>query len=601
MKKWMLPATLWMALWMAQAVPIAYASALNGTADAAFDRQFGEHFFAQLWAAYPEMAISAGYYRTAERLWVPNDASRAERTRFLRTWLTRLHAIEPAALSAAHRTDWALLDNQFQSALWYLTEYRDWQWDPSNYNVADPIALLLDTDYAPLAQRLRTVLRRLQEVPAYYAAAKQNIETPVAELTTLAIEQNQGALSVLGDDLQKQVATAALSPGERALFTRRIAAARAAIADYVQWLQAWNAQHSATAGRSFRIGAAAYEKRFGYEIQTGDTAAHLYQRAQQEKAQVLTRMAVLADLLWPKYFPNTVKPADRLEVIGRVIDQLSVQHVARDDYFSEIRRLIPELEGWVSQHNLVALDSSRPLQVRETPLYKRGVAGASVDAPGPYNPTAQTYFNVTPLDDYTAEQAESYLREYNRWMLPILVIHEAIPGHYVQLVYANKSPSRIKSVFGNGAMIEGWAVYTERMMLESGFEGETAQAWLIYLKWNLRSICNTILDYGVHVLGLSEADGLQLLTHEAFQADAEAHEKWLRVTRSSVQLTSYFAGYAAIVDFRERQKAALGAQFDLKHFHEQFLSFGNAPVSVIEQLMTGAVAKAVPAPMMQAR
>ena len=108
--------------------------------------------------------------------------------------------------------------------------------------------------------------------------------------------------------------------------------------------------------------------------------------------------------------------------------------------------------------------------------------------PGPYDPGAPTYYNVTPLDDLSAERAESWLREYNDWMLPILNIHEAIPGHYVQLVYANKSPSLIKSIFGNGAMIEGWAVYAERMMLESGYGESKAEAWLIYSKWNLRSV-----------------------------------------------------------------------------------------------------------------
>jgi uncharacterized protein (DUF885 family) len=170
-------------------------------------------------------------------------------------------------------------------------------------------------------------------------------------------------------------------------------------------------------------------------------------------------------------------------------------------------------------------------------------------------------------------------------MLPVLVIHEAVPGHYVQSVYSNKSPSLIKSLFGNGAMIEGWAVYGERMMLESGFGNDTAEQWLIYSKWNLRSVCNTILDYGVHVLGMSEQAAKHFLMHEAFQSEEEAREKWRRVTLTSVQLTSYFAGYSAIYEFRERLKREQGARFDLQRFNEQFLSYGSAPVKVIEQMM----------------
>jgi uncharacterized protein (DUF885 family) len=296
-------------------------------------------------------------------------------------------------------------------------------------------------------------------------------------------------------------------------------------------------------------------------------------------------MALLAELLWPKYFPNSARPADRLDTIGRVIAKLSEQHVERADLVAAVKAQIPDLERWVREHDLVTLDPTKPLTVRETPPHQRGIAGASIYAPGTYDAGAPTYYNVTPLDDLSSERAESWLREYNDWMLPILNIHEAVPGHYVQLIYANKSPSLIKSIFGNGAMIEGWAVYTERMMLESGWGDSKAEAWLVYSKWNLRAVCNTIIDYGVHVRGMSEADVLAMLTREAFQTEQEAADKWKRVTRTSVQLTSYFAGYAAILELRERLKRERGNAFDLKQFHEQFLSYGSAPVKVIRGLM----------------
>ena len=234
---------------------------------------------------------------------------------------------------------------------------------------------------------------------------------------------------------------------------------------------------------------------------------------------------------------------------------------------------------------LLTLDPDKPLRVRKTPPHQRGVALAGIDAPGPYNPTAATYYNVIPLDEIPADRTESLLREYNRWMLPILNIHEAIPGHYAQLVYANKSPSRIKSIFANGAMIEGWAVYGERAMLESGYGDHTAEIWLIYSKWLLRSVVNTILDYSVHVNNMSEANATRLLVREAFQSNEEANGKWRRVQLSSVQLTSYFAGYAAIYELREQLKRERPQQFELKRFHEQFLGYGNAPVRIIRDLM----------------
>jgi uncharacterized protein (DUF885 family) len=231
------------------------------------------------------------------------------------------------------------------------------------------------------------------------------------------------------------------------------------------------------------------------------------------------------------------------------------------------------------------MDPSRPLIIRETPEYQRGFSVASINSPGPYDATANTYYNVSPLDDYTDEQAESHLREYNHWILQILNIHEALPGHYTQLIHANKSPSKIKSIFGNGAMVEGWAVYSELMMLEEGYGNNEPEMWLMWSKWNLRAVVNTILDYSIHVLGMTKEEGLDLLINQAFQETTEATGKWRRATLSQVQLVSYFNGYAEIYALREELKQKMGDKFNLKNFHNKFLSYGNAPVPVIKKLM----------------
>jgi len=604
------PTTLWsrviaLLLFLGSAAPALPAGPSGhqadsaNAADVAFQREFGERFFAQWWRMHSDSAIENGYYKSADRLNVPDARARASELEQLQRWQAQLHKIDPQSLTPPVRADWTLLENLFNSDRWGLTELRAWEWDPSVYNVAEPFALLLTN--APEKQRLRTVMRRLEKVPAYYAAAKRNITDPTPEHVDLAIQQNRGGLDVFGDSLAKQIRASNLSPAERSRLEQRIRAARAAINDYVSWLEALQQHMSATlhsAGpqdfgaatgrvRSFRIGRKLYDQKFTYEVQSGETAEALYQRAQQEKARLLERMGLLAELLWPKYFPNAPLPADRQELTAQVIAEISKQHAAPADLVPEVKRLIPQLEDWVTEHRLLDVDRSKPLQVRETPTYERGVAGGSLDPPGPYDPAAPSYFNLDPMSDLTAEQAESFLREYNRWMLPILVIHETVPGHYVQLMYSNRSASLIKSVFGNGATIEGWAVYGERMMMESGYGADTAEQWLIYWKWNLRSVCNTILDYGVHVLGMSEADARGLLVHDAFQGEQEFREKWHRVKVTSVQLTTYFAGYSAIYDFRERLKKEQGSAFDLKHFHEQFLSYGSAPVPLIEQMMEG--------------
>jgi uncharacterized protein (DUF885 family) len=569
------------------AIPAYSAAAVPASAQqpASSFGKLAEQFLDAYWQQDPEGALQVGYYRYADRLPACTAIRRAEQIAFADRWLKRFGQIDAKHLNASERTDLALIDNQLKSMKWYLTDFRSFEWNPSDYNVADGFARLLTTDYAPLDKRLATVLKRLKAVPAYYAAAKANLRNPTREHTELAIVQNEGAKGVLGDELDAQVEQSKLSAADKKLFHKRLVDARAAIDDYIAFLKQASAGMEKNDARSFRIGKDLYERKFAYDIQADMSAEELYRRAMAEKERIHTRMDALADELWPKYMGGTAKPADRLDKIGQLIDKMSEHHTTPAKYVEDVRRLLPRIEKWIADKNLLELDATRPLIVRETPKYERGISTASIEAPGPYDPKAATYYNVSPLDDMTPAKAESHLREYNDWVLQVLTIHEALPGHYVQLLHANKSPSRIKALFGNGAMVEGWAVYSERMMMESGYGGNTPEMWLMYSKWNLRAVCNTILDYGVHVLNMSRDDALKLLMHDAFQSEAEATGKWRRVQLTSVQLTSYFAGYAEIYDFREQIKREQGEHFDLKNFHERFLSYGSAPVGMIRRLM----------------
>jgi uncharacterized protein (DUF885 family) len=552
--------------------------------DRVFD-SMSMQFLAALWRIDPEGAIASGKYDGAANLTVPSAGARAQRLAFSDEWLGKFGKIDARQLSSKQRTDLALLINKLNTDRWYLTTFREFEWNPALYNIAQPIDLVLTTPYASKPQRLRTLLKRIANVPAFYQAAQASIVNPTHEHTELAIAQAPGTMTVLAD-LGKAAQESILTPQEKAIFAQRIANAGSALIAYIDFLTELDkSQQQAHTARSFRIGKQMYDAKFALEIQAGSTAEETFKKALDARAELLAKMDTLSDELWSKTMGDAVKPDDRFRKIGMVIDKLSNNHVSRENFFPEIRREIPLLQDWVIKHNLLTLDPNKPLVVRETPLYQRGVAGASIDAPGPYRPQDRTYYNVTPLDGETAEQAESSLREYNHWMLQILNIHEAIPGHYAQLAYANKSPSLVKSLFGNGAMVEGWAVYGERMMLESGYGDNEPEMWLMYSKWNLRSVTNTILDYAVHVLGMTEAQAMDLLVRQAFQTQSEAAEKWRRVQLSSVQLTSYFSGYSEIMALREQRKQALGSKFVLKDFHDQFLSYGNAPVRVIKELM----------------
>ena len=551
-------------------------------------QQLAETLIEEMLEHNPEWAIHQGRYENAHRLTIP-DADRRQRTAALiDSALARLGRFDPAHLPPAERADYELLRNRLESMRWYSDEFRNWQWMPSIYNVAGTIAVLLNTDFAPEDERLRLVMTRLEGVPDYYRTALTNLEAPTLEHVELAIVQNRGGLSVLDEALLERVGDSGLNAEEKALFGQRVEDARSAIESWVAQLEAMQAELEASGqARPFRIGEELYEAKFAYDIQADFTAAELYQRALAERDRLHAQMDDIALQLWPRYFPDQPVPEAPMERIGRLIDHLSDRHVALEDFVDEIRRQIPLFEAFVRDNDLLDQDPDKPLVVRETPEYMRGTGAiASVSAPGPFNPGVETFYNVTPLDYYGEELAASYLREYNHWILQILNIHEAIPGHYTQLLHANRSPSLVKSLFGNGAMIEGWAVYAERMMLEEGWGDHEPEMWLMYGKWALRVTFNAILDYAVHVLGMEQDEAIALMREQAFQEVSEATQKWRRLTLSQVQLTSYFSGYAEIYDFRERLKAEQGEDFNLRDFHNEFLSYGSAPVAVIVELMT---------------
>lgn len=554
--------------------------------DTRFDH-FKERFIEELWQVYPGWANAVGYHKYDSVLIIPDGNARQNELNFARSYLDSLKNYKINKLSPHNQIDYRLIENQLKYTEWNIRKFQAWQWDPSMYNVGENFALLLTENYAPLENRIKSFAAKLGHVEAYYAAAKGNISKPSIPHTELAIQQNRGSLDIFGAMLEDSLKKVNLPEAEKQTIRANANKAISAIQQYVNWLEK-DVRPGLVEGKtahSFRIGKEMFDEKFQFDIQSGYTAEEVYNKALKRKADLHSEMAKLANELWPKYFGSQAKPQDNIALISKVIDTLSTTHAHRDSFQKAVELQLPELVKFINDKNLLYLDPAKPLVVRKTPDYMAGFSVASINSPGPYDKGANTYYNVGSLKDYTPEMAESHLREYNKYTLQIINIHEAIPGHYTQLVYSNQSPSLIKSIFGNGAMVEGWAVYTERMMLEEGYGNHAPEMWLMYYKWHLRAVCNTILDYSIHVKNMSEKDALDLMIREAFQQEAEAKGKWRRATLSQVQLCSYFTGYTEIYDFREELKKKQGDKFNLKQFHEKFLSYGSAPVKYIRELM----------------
>ncbi len=559
---------------------------------------YKEQFVSNLWVLYPGWASSQGFHKYDSVLTIPNALQRNKELLFCTVNLDSLKRFRLNLLSDNNQTDYKMIEAQLQSTQWYNAHFKSYEWNPSEYNVCGSFAEILNNNYDTLPIRLHHFYLKMQNIKAYYGAAKQNIKNPTIAHTQLAIDQNLGGISVFEEELLSALNKDKPSKEIRNAFIVSAKKAVATIKDYVSFLK--NLKNETP--RSFRIGKDLYTKKFEHDIQSGYNASEIFQKAVTHKKDLHQQMYILANKLWAKYFGKgsaglasskgpTSKPADSLAVIKMVIDCVSLKHISADSFQTEIEQQIPRLVNFIKQKNLIYIDPAKPLVVRKEPAYMAGVAGASISSPGPYDKNGNTYYNVGSFSGWDKNRVESYLREYNYYILQILNIHEAIPGHYTQLVYSNQSPSIIKSIFGNGAMVEGWAVYTERMMLENGYGDNADEMWLMYYKWNLRSTCNTILDYNVHVNNLSKNDAIKFLVNEAFQQQAEAEGKWKRVTLTQVQLCSYFTGFKEIYDFREELKKKQGDKFNLKQFHEKILSYGSAPVKYIKELMVASETK----------
>jgi uncharacterized protein (DUF885 family) len=548
--------------------------------DAAFT-VYENSFLENLWKLNPDWATTAGYHKYDSLLYIPNDQSRDKMLDFAKVQMDSLSRFDVNTLNEGNRIDYNMMQNQLDYAQWQIKQLKSYEWDPSSYNVISTFAYILNEHYAPLPKRLRNFYQRMLNVPLFYKDAEKQIKNPVTELVSLAIEQNLGGLDVIGKDFADSLQKTTIPKAEQKLMVDRAAVTVKAIKDYAEWLKNLKNEHP----RNFRLGRELYEDKFKYEIVAAKTAQQVYNTAVQRKKYVHQQMAKISRQLWPKYFGKKAIPADSLEMISQMIDTLSGNHVKPDDFQSAIVQLIPKLNNFVRTKDLLTLDATKPLIIRKEPGYMAGVAGASMSGPGPYDKDGNSYYNVGSLSGWPKEKAESYLREYNQYIIQILSIHEAVPGHYVQGVYANRSPSIIKAVFGNGAMQEGWAVYAEEMMLNAGYGNNEPEMLLMWYKWNLRSVCNTILDYSVHSGNMTKEQAIKMLTTEAFQQQAEADGKWKRVTVSSVQLTSYYTGYKEITDLRDAYKEKMGDKYKLKEFNEKFLSYGSAPVKFIKDAM----------------
>jgi uncharacterized protein (DUF885 family) len=337
----------------------------------------------------------------------------------------------------------------------------------------------------------------------------------------------------------------------------------------------------------FRLGDEKFKKKLHYALESDLNKEDILKRAMEEQEKTQSDMYETASLLYPKYFPGqTVPDADhRKDAIKAILNRLADDHPNNVTIVPMAKEKLAECTDFVKAKNLVSVPDE-PIKIMVMPEFERGVAVAYCDAPGALETKGETFFTISPTpENWNAKRVLSFFREYNNYMLSDLTIHEAMPGHYLQLMHSNafQAPTKIRAIFASGTFIEGWATYAEQLMAEQGFGGPEVK--MQQLKMRLRLIINAIIDQKIHTEGMTEEQAMAMMMNEGFQEEGEAAGKWRRACLTSTQLSTYFVGNLEINRIRDQYMAKYGPEINIREMHDSMLSFGSpAPKFVMEMM-----------------
>lgn len=534
--------------------------------------------------ANPEQATQLGDHRFDDRLTNYSAEALAQELAKQKDFRARLNALGgETALTGANRVDFEILRDNIDYAIFQLEELKEAQWNPLVYNesLADSLYLLVARDFAPAEKRIPNLRKRMEAIPTVIAQAKANLQHPPRVHTKTAIEQTQGAISFVREGLGPLLDQAPQLKKEIAPLQEATAKALEA---YKKWLQKDLLPRS---DGNFRIGPDKFRKKLHFALASDLSAEEIMKRAETDLAATQAAIYETALPLYKEYFPKAGKTslADKHKVTAAVLDKLAEKHPDDATVVGYAQKVLSETTGFVKKHDLVTVPQ-KPLDVIVMPEFKRGPAIAYCDSPGPLEENGKTFFAIAPTpNDWPAERKQSFYREYNDYMIHDLTVHEAMPGHYLQLAHSNQfhAPTLVRAIFQSGTFIEGWAVYAEQMMAEAGFGGPEVK--MQQLKMRLRVICNAIIDQRIHMGDMTEKQAIGFMEKEGFQQEGEAVAKWKRARLTSAQLSTYFVGVAEHLDLRARAKAKAGNSFDLKKYNDSVIAFGSPPVKYVRELL----------------
>jgi len=568
---------------VALSLPLAIAIANANPKDDEFEKVAKDYIETYL-SSHPEFATELGDHRFDGVL---TDYSPETRARALANAKQVHEALkkfdDDKQLTGPNQVDVRILRDNVESEIFRLEELREADWNPLVYNqsLANSLYLLVARDFDSAQKRIPNLRQRMDGIPNVIKQAEANLQDPPRVHTETAIEQIQGAINLVRNGLDPLLNQAPQLRKDLAPIQEKTAKA---LGDYKKWLQEDLLKRS---DGNFRLGAEKFRKKLRFALASDLSMEEIRKRADADLQQTQAAIYETALPLYKKYFPKAAEKtlADKHSVTAAVLNRLAQEHQDDNTVVSYAQKVVGEATDFVKQRNLVFIPAV-PLEVIAMPEFKRGVAIAYCDSAGPLEKNPKTFFAVSPTPkDWTKDKKESFFRENNNYFIRDLTVHEAMPGHYLQLAHSNefKAPTLVRAIFQSGTFIEGWAVYCEQMMAEQGYGGPEVK--MQQLKMRLRAIANAILDQSIHAGNMTEQQAMDLMTKATFQEQGEATLKWKRARLTSTQLSTYFVGVSEHLDLRAAAQKKFGKDFDLKKCNDQVISYGSPPVKYVRELM----------------
>ena len=537
----------------------------------------------------PVSATQTGDHRHDAELDDLSAEGRAKGLEFSRGILAELEKIDRTALSRDNQVDAAMLANQLRYDIWSSETLQSWAWDPQVYSQLAGGALygLMAREFAPVPDRLRSATQRMEKLPGLFAQMRANIvpaRVPSIHAETVA-KQHKGILSLV-DGLMVPKA-GELAGEDRTRFDAAVAALRTAVDEHQAWI---DKELVPNAKGEFRIGQALYDAKLAFALNSPLDRQEIRKRAEAELTRVRAEMYTVAKGVLEgrpdaPALPDAPSQEEQQAAIQAALELAYADRPARDAVVETARASLAATTEFVRAKDIITMPET-PVEIILMPEFQRGVAVAYCDSPGPLDKSLNTFYAVSPIpDEWTDTQVTSFLREYNTRSIHELTVHEAMPGHYVQIAHSNKHPSVVRAVLGSGPFVEGWAVYAEKVMADQGYMDGDPLYKLIQMKWYLRAVANAILDQAIQVEGMTREQAMELMTVTTFQEEREAAGKWVRAQLTSAQLPTYFVGAQEHFDMRAEAERRWGEEFVLKRYHDTALSFGSPSVRYVRQLM----------------